>query len=143
MVFTPSRFAAKWPFWLLVLAWICANSPQSATYHAIEWMTQARTFNHQERLAAEIKQTLDPQRHLAHSHYASWAAKEKSVPSTPKPVTSVDAALKKIELSQPAEEPGIPVLCAQIFVYPSEVTKTWRSISRDVPYQPPRAGRHA
>jgi hypothetical protein len=28
---------ASWPFWLLVLAWICANSPQTAIVLPVVW----------------------------------------------------------------------------------------------------------
>jgi hypothetical protein len=45
---------AKWPFWLLVAAWWCANAPQAATYEAILWLKGAVYFSHQAELRADV-----------------------------------------------------------------------------------------
>ncbi|MBC7366330.1 MAG: hypothetical protein H7343_05875 [Undibacterium sp.] len=51
---SPNRSAARWPFWLLLAAWFCANSPQPATYEMVVWLGNARHFSHQQRLSAEV-----------------------------------------------------------------------------------------
>jgi len=47
------RLPALWPFWLLVLAWVCANRPQVAAYGLITWVGNARHFTH--RLLGLVK----------------------------------------------------------------------------------------
>lgn len=49
---------SKWPFWLLLAAWICANSPQVAVYAVLTWMAEARTFSHQRDLSREVAHLL-------------------------------------------------------------------------------------
>ena len=39
---------------MLVVAWLCANSPQEMTLRLATWTKDARTFSHQERLKAEV-----------------------------------------------------------------------------------------
>jgi hypothetical protein len=50
---------AKWPFWLLVAAWWCANTPQAATFELILWMKGAADFSHQAQLHAEVAALLN------------------------------------------------------------------------------------
>ena len=44
----------RWPFWLLIAAWVCANSPQAATYAVLSWMAEAGSFSHQKQLSREV-----------------------------------------------------------------------------------------
>jgi hypothetical protein len=48
----------RWPFWLLIAAWVCANSPQAATYAVLDWVASARHFSHQQQLAREVAHLL-------------------------------------------------------------------------------------
>jgi hypothetical protein len=43
---------------MLVLAWLCANSPQEMTLRLVAWTQEARSFSHQERLKAEVASLL-------------------------------------------------------------------------------------
>ena len=52
------RSTARWPFWFLLAAWFCANSPQAATYGLIVWLGEARHFSHQQRLSADVASVL-------------------------------------------------------------------------------------
>ncbi|MCX6955563.1 MAG: hypothetical protein NTV51_25735 [Verrucomicrobia bacterium] len=89
-----NRNTARWPFWLLIVAWVCANSPQAATYALISWIGEARHFTHQQRLTAEVAHVLtgakDPERTVE----MTAAAKRPLAPPTP-----AEATLKKIELA--------------------------------------------
>lgn len=88
----------KWPFWLLLAAWLCANSPQAAVFTVLTWLAEAPSFSHQERLAADVARLLGgaaPSRPIAEA----VARAQEQVPATPLPQVPADAVLKKIELS--------------------------------------------
>jgi hypothetical protein len=89
---------ATWPFVLLVLAWFCANGPQSLTYSVIVWAKGARHFSHLELLKAEVAFL------LAGPHLkAVLAAARPAAPAIPVPEAAV---MKKIELATSREIPG-------------------------------------
>lgn len=48
----------QWPFWVLLAAWVCANSPQVAVFTALTWLAEARSFSHQGDLARQVAQLL-------------------------------------------------------------------------------------
>jgi hypothetical protein len=48
----------RWPFWALLVAWVCANTPQGAMAVAMVWAGEARAFSHQERLTAGVAELL-------------------------------------------------------------------------------------
>ena len=88
-----NRRNARWPFWLLLAAWFCANSPQAATYEVVVWLGNARHFSHQQRLRAEVAAILaGPEAPVVVA--AVHAAPERP-PGPPLPAT---AALKKVDL---------------------------------------------
>jgi hypothetical protein len=88
----PSR---RWPFWLLLAAWVCANSPQAATYALLSWITEARSFTHQQRLTSDVAFLLGGEVPREN------AVAKNEVPGPVKPPVPVppDAVLKKLELS--------------------------------------------
>ncbi|MCR6656189.1 MAG: hypothetical protein NVV63_10330 [Opitutus sp.] len=56
---TRQRYRVRqWPFWALLVAWLCANTPQGAVTLAVIWAGEARTFSHQERLTATVAELL-------------------------------------------------------------------------------------
>ena len=83
-----------WPFWLLIVAWFCANSPQSATFAVLAWAGEARSFSHQQRLS------LDLARLLVGEGKAVVVDSAEESPSPPlAPAIPTEATLKKIELT--------------------------------------------
>ena len=85
---------APWPLWLLVLAWFCANSPQTLICTAVVWLGEARSFSHQQRLASEVAHLLvgeKPHSLLAHVHSIPPAPAKPTLPALP--------TLKKVELA--------------------------------------------
>lgn len=84
----------RWPFWLLIAAWVCANSPQAATYAFLSWMAEARSFTHQQRLTADVARLLGGER-----EETQVAARENSPPPASLPAVPAEAVLKKIPLS--------------------------------------------
>jgi hypothetical protein len=90
--------APQWPFWLLIAAWVCANSPQAAVYPFVSWLAEAPHFSHQHRLSTEVT------RLLAGAPDATRAAQVASTPrspATPRPTPAVppEAVLKQLPLS--------------------------------------------
>lgn len=86
--------SARWPFWLLIAAWVCANSPQAATYAFLTWLAEARSFAHQQRLTVEVAFLLgggkEPER---------VARTENTAPAQPPPAVPPEAVLKKLPLA--------------------------------------------
>jgi hypothetical protein len=95
-----------WPFWLLIAAWFCANSPQAATYSLIVWAKGSQHFSHQERLKEDVARLLTGKE----ASSAPWIA--GSAPALPfAPQVPIDGVLKKLDLTAPlavdAIAPGI------------------------------------
>ena len=90
---TSRRGTARWPFWLLLAAWFCANSPQAATYEIVVWLGEARHFSHQQRLSAEVAFILAGERAPAVMAAARAAPERPFAPPVP-----AEATLKKIDL---------------------------------------------
>jgi len=89
-----NRKPSGWPFWLLIAAWFCANSPQSVAYNLIVWAKGSQHFSHQERLKADVA-------FLLKGGEAPPAPRiVKSPPARPvaEPIPT-EAVLKKLDLS--------------------------------------------
>lgn len=85
---------APWPVWLLVLAWFCANCPQTLICTTIVWLGEARSFTHQQRLVSEVAHLLVGEKpHSLLSHLSVLPPAPAKSPLPPPP------ALKKIELA--------------------------------------------
>jgi hypothetical protein len=93
---------AGWPFFLLVAAWFCANSPQSVAVNILEWAKGARHFSHQQQLRAEVASL------LAGKHKVAVLAAAQAPSKTPAPVPiSDEATIKKFDLSVPRQVDGL------------------------------------
>jgi hypothetical protein len=95
-----------WPFWLLIAAWFCANSPQAATYSLIVWAKGSQHFSHQERLKEDVARLLTGEKALPGAGIAGPAPARPFAPQVP-----IDAVLKKLDLTAPlavdAAAPGM------------------------------------
>lgn len=126
---------ARWPFWLLIVAWVCANSPQVATYALLTWIGEARSFTHQQRLTAEVAHVLTgtklPERISLARH--SEGAERPFAPLVP-----VEATLKKIQL---AMEETTDVLPPEVRVqrWVARLEARLDAWSDAPPHEPPRA----
>jgi hypothetical protein len=78
-------------------AWVCANSPQVATYALLSWIAEARSFTHQQHLTRDVAHLLagekTPSRTALHQ-----VAQEHESPAMPSSIPSA-AVLKKVDLS--------------------------------------------
>ncbi len=92
------RSARSWPFWVLLAAWLCANSPQAAVFGVLAWLAEAPAFSHQERLAQDVARLLAGEA-ASRPIAAAVARMQEQVPAPPLPPVPADAVLKKIVLS--------------------------------------------
>lgn len=123
---------APWPFWLLLAAWLCANSPPSATYTALTWLGEARSFSHQQRLTVDVAFLL-----VGEKAPGLLAGLKRIPPAPARPVLPVNTALKKIELALAETIEVLPALSAVVhgaFAPPADGTLRARP-----PHGPPRA----
>jgi len=129
----------RWPFWLLIAAWFCANSPQTATYALLAWLGEARTFSHQQQLSRDVAHLLGGE--TAPSRVAAVMARAKAdegalvkLPSS----VPASAVLKKIDLSVESV-PGFNEPPATA-IKRSGLTVGWSDCLRaPPPHGPPRA----
>jgi hypothetical protein len=121
-----------WPFAVLVLAWFCANSPQSLTFNVIVWAKGARHFSHQERLKAEVAFL------LAGPHLRAVLAAASPPPPAPPAVPVPDeAVVKKIDLAA-AREAAPAILPAEPERFGSADFRAGPAERAEPPLAPPR-----
>lgn len=125
----------RWPFWLLIAAWVCANTPQIAAWHVIVWVKNAQHFSHQAQLRGEVALLLSGAPAPAAETETFAAATNTEAPVAP--LATGDFSVKKIVLSLVSERGGLSPTLASV---------AWREIGfqsgpahvADVPYPPPR-----
>jgi hypothetical protein len=122
---------AHWPFFLLIVAWACANNPQSIAFEAFLWIKGARHFSHQQQLKADVAFL------LAGKNMKAVLATAQAPVSVPANSIPEDAVVKKIDLSAPS---GREVFLGQeILGKPIVYSITNIGFERSAPpYQPPR-----
>jgi hypothetical protein len=85
---------SPWPLWLLVLAWFCANCPQTLLCTAVVWFGEAGSFSHQQRLTSSVAHLL-----VGEKPHSLLAHVRSILPAPAKPTLPALPALKKIELA--------------------------------------------
>lgn len=128
---------ARWPFWLLVAAWGCANGPQAAVYATVAWLVEARSFSHQHDLTRSVAHLLKGERAAGRVALVLQRNAPAAAPETP-PVP-VEAVLRGIVLGLEVVPsfaapvtPARRLLAAELRLPPS-----WRAAP---PLGPPRVG---
>jgi hypothetical protein len=132
----------QWPWWLLLAAWVCANSPQAAVYATLTWLAEARTFSHQQELTRQVAHVLGGAR--AEGRVAQALARMQATAKTPAPQKAAApvppaAVLKKIDLAAEdlvrAGGPGAPAATGWD-------REAWAAITRVTQprHGPPRTG---
>lgn len=129
---SPLRSSARWPFWLLLAAWFCANSPQAATYEIVVWLGNARTFSHQQRLTSEVAFILGGQPAAATMMKAHPAERSQHLPP------AMEIALKKIDLLMFTSSETASPLIDLTFFRASSSRVPWACRS-EPPSEPPRS----
>lgn len=111
--------APRWPFWLLIAAWFCANSPQAAVSAALTWLAEARTFSHQRELSREVAHLLGGEK--AQGRVAAALAEAAQNESAKRmPAIPAAAVLKKIDLAAEERTEVEPAEAVRNFVWRRE-----------------------
>ena len=85
---------ARWPFWLLVAAWWCANTPQAATFEVILWLKGAACFSHQADLRADVASILTGVPKVVHGH-GGQVVRDTAPPAVP---LAKNVTIKRVSL---------------------------------------------
>lgn len=91
-----SRRPARWPFWLLLAAWVCANAPAIAICALLTWLGEARHFSHQQRLVTDVAFVLTGKEAPG---LGLLAAVKGAARPAPLPVAPAELELKKLDLA--------------------------------------------
>ena len=128
------RRPSQWPFWLLIAAWVCANTPAIAVCALLTWLGEARHFSHQQRLMTDVAYVLTGNQPPGLGVMA--AVKDLPLPK-PLPATTAGAELKKIVLMvERSVEMQTPYALEKDFVIQAI---TWHEARRAAPpHEPPR-----
>jgi len=132
-----SRPTPRWPFWLLIVAWVCANGPQMACFEVVTWMKGASHFTHQMRLAQSAAELLNGEEKPETRLEVAQAAAEPALPAVPP-----EATMKKIELAVP-ECRDDALAGRRVDPFHEHVVLAPATVAADVPHPPPRGGRSA
>jgi hypothetical protein len=119
---------------MLMVAWLCANSPQEMTLRFVTWTKDARSFSHQDRLKAEVAALLSGQK--------SETPQLATTPAAPRPAAApivVETVLKKIDF-HPAFSLRIFPPTAQSWRQGEKPGQKLASIRIEPPVPPPRTG---
>lgn len=134
----------QWPFWVLLAAWVCANSPQVAVYTALTWLAEARSFSHQGDLTRQVAQLLGGEEAtsrageaMARMEMTEKAKGEDAKGNAPLRAPTV-VVLKKVDLAAEVAARVVPPEARGIFGWESENTF---GVVRQVapPHGPPRS----
>jgi hypothetical protein len=87
---------ARWPFWLLVAAWWCANTPQAATFEVILWLKGAAYYSHQADLHDQVAAMLTGVPRVARAHgHGGQILRETPPPAVP---LAKNVTIKRVSL---------------------------------------------
>lgn len=124
---------ARWPFWLLIAAWICANTPQSALFATMSWLAESRHFTHQQRLSAQVAHLLGGERMPERVDVVTGEPYRQPPPALP-----ADTALKKIVLA--LESDGADLKPAELVGGRKRIAAKLPDMRREPPPdEPPRS----
>lgn len=106
MVRSLSLRRARWPFWLLLAGWVCANSPQVAVYAVLTWVAEAREFAHQRDLTRDVAFLLagaKREHRVAAVLARTESAQGKQAAGLPAAPVPTAAVVKKLDLASEAD----------------------------------------
>lgn len=130
--------AARWPFWLLIAGWFCANIPATAPMQVFAWIKGAEHFSHYGALRESVASLLAGQPDVAATQLASVATnptRHSRPPALPR-----EGEIKKIDFDPSTEffrlSSAMPASARPVFEIHAPADPVV-----DVPYPPPRRGR--
>lgn len=125
--------SSRWPFWLLIVAWFCANSPQSATFALLTWVDTARHFSHQQKLTHDVAYLLAGQ-----ESPATLAVPVENHRPEPPPAIPPEATLKKLVLALERTIDRVPTV-PRGSVARTRSAEPVELLAEAPPHEPPRA----
>ncbi len=138
---TQSTVTARWPFWLLLVAWVCAHSPQTVMPTVLTWFAEARSFSHQRDLSRSAAFVLGGEKEPSRAGDAIalvHASQQDAAHSAPISVPST-AVLKKIDLTTEQHTDVGPPAERDALGYQADLDCSSRQRARP-PHAPPRVG---
>ena len=128
------RRSSRWPFWLLIAAWVCANTPAIAVFTLLAWLGEARHFSHQQRLVTDVAFVLT-------GNEAPGLGLMVAVKNTPKraalPAVPTEIESKKLDLAvERTVEVRPPIARENSFLMGALVGP--EALREPPPHQPPR-----
>lgn len=129
------RTTARWPFWLLIVGWFCANIPATAPMQVFTWIKGAEHFSHYSTLRESVASMLAGQPRVAAPQLAFSAT--DSPPHSLPPALPAEVEIRKIDFDPSAESLRL------IGSLPAGVRPVWTVHAPaepviDVPHPPPR-----
>ncbi|MFM8336056.1 MAG: hypothetical protein ACKODK_10870 [Opitutaceae bacterium] len=127
------RDPARWPFWALLAAWFCANTPAVAVCAVLAWLGEARHFSHQQRLMTDVACLLTGNETPG---LGVMAAVKDMTPVQPSPPPLGGLEVKKIDLAVEGSV-EVPTVTREtrILIRPVVWSQSWREAP---PHEPPR-----
>jgi hypothetical protein len=136
-----SNAAARWPFWLLLVAWVCAHSPQTVMPTVLTWLAEARSFSHQRDLSRSAAFVLAGEKapsRVAEALALVQASQQDAASPAPISIPST-AVLKKIDLATERLTDLGPPAVRDALAWQFELEYSSRQRGRP-PHTPPRFG---
>jgi len=125
------RYAAGWPFWLLIAAWVCANVPSTVMSGSFRWVVGTGHFSHYGELRQSVAALIAGE---PPALAAPATDEHRSLPEVP----PVERTPKKtlFALVSPT-----PIILGTVTppTRPTAALQPVAAPSRDVPHPPPRA----
>jgi hypothetical protein len=137
---TTTSAKSRWPFWLLIAAWVCANSPQVAIVAVLAWLTEARTFSHQRELTREVAHLLsgeEAKSRVAERLGRMWTRNATEDETPQRAPLAPPVVLKRIDL---ADEAQVAVATPVVQGNFGHAVESWAALTRRAapPHGPPR-----
>lgn len=127
----PHLTDVRWPYWLLIAAWVCANVPATVMTGTFRWAGGAGHFSHSSQLKQSVASLLAGESSIQPEHDGGTHCGLPEAPAVERPV-------KKLHL---AVAPGTPALWGELSppARPMAALQVVAAPPRDVPHPPPRA----
>lgn len=85
-------------FWLLALAWLCANLRPATVTASLDWLAGSKRFSHQQRLTARVATLLAGDSTTAAAPATTVARTTPPEPTPPRPPAAPETPFKKLEV---------------------------------------------
>jgi hypothetical protein len=131
---TGSRFAAA--FWLLTVAWLCANIQPGTPATLLQWLAEGRSFSHQQRLMSDVAVLLGGEKEPV-----AVTESEPARPPAPRLPVVLEGMFKKLEVPLARDAPVVIPPTEEVALRAED--RAFASQERPPPPHGPPRSRHA